>query len=91
MLNSYRRRYFLSHDGCFRVTIDNDMTYCKVLPSVGTLLCKETDHQNTVIELKYLMAEDNNAKSVSNAFPFRMTKNSKYVSGVSRVYGGSSF
>ena len=91
LLNSYERKYYVSRDGRYRVTIDNKMTFYRVKPSAGTLLCRQIDFLNTVIELKYSMMEDNDARSVSNSFPFRMTKNSKYVTGVSRMFGGRSF
>lgn len=91
MLNSYRRKYFLSRDRRFRVTVDNNLAYYRITSSNSNTLHKDADYRNSVIELKYSMEDDNEAKSVSNAFPFRMTKNSKYVSGVDRLYGGVTY
>lgn len=91
LVNSYHRMYNLSHDRRFRLTIDNEMTYYRVMAASGTLRFRDTDHHSTVIELKYPMENDKDAKSVTNAFPFRMTKNSKYVSGINRVYGGNTY
>jgi hypothetical protein len=38
------------------------------------------------VELKYANAKDANADLISRYFPFRVTKSSKYITGVERVY-----
>ena len=35
-----------------------------------------------VVELKYGLEDDRLANRISNEFPFRLSKNSKYVNGV---------
>ena len=39
-----------------------------------------------ILELKYNYQDDDEAHIISSYFPFRMTKNSKYVSGVETLY-----
>jgi SPX domain protein involved in polyphosphate accumulation len=90
LVNRYHRKYFISNDGRFRITIDDDMQFFKVSSLICNLNWYDTDYDHTVLELKYAMDCDRDAKSISRSFPFRMTKNSKYVSGISRVYGGAS-
>jgi len=47
---------------------------------------KSVDHGKIVVELKYGQSLDTQADRVSGLFPFSVTKNSKYVSGIERVY-----
>lgn len=87
LVNTYRRRYFMSFDGKCRATVDTDMQYFRPDPVHEELLGRWKDHHNIVLELKYAFVEDNEStRSVANAFPFRVTKNSKYVNGVEALY-----
>ena len=43
------------------------------------------DDEKTVIELKYNQQHADGARSITTNFPFRVTKNSKYVIGVERL------
>lgn len=85
LLNRYRRKYFVSADRKYRITIDTEMVYCHIQSANNTFLHKLTDLMNTVVELKYGPGEDQYAEQVTNHFPFRMTKNSKYVNGIDRL------
>jgi hypothetical protein len=38
-----------------------------------------------IVELKYAAGDDDDARSITSAFPFRPTKSSKYVTGVQRL------
>ncbi|MFT7452391.1 MAG: hypothetical protein ACI9VN_003123 [Patescibacteria group bacterium] len=38
-----------------------------------------------IVELKYDIVDDEDAQYISNLFPFRLTKSSKYVSGVDHL------
>jgi hypothetical protein len=85
LINRYRRQYFQSADGRYRITIDSGMEFYHVQGQGNTYLHKSVDKVNTVIELKYDPAEDGDVNQISNHFPFRITKNSKYVSGIERL------
>jgi len=40
-----------------------------------------------IIELKYDIEDDKHAHSVASRFPFRLSKNSKYVTGIEYLFG----
>lgn len=82
LLNSYKRKYFLSSDEKFRITIDSDMVFYKIQNDFNSFLFERAAENTTVLELKYDKANDMNAKNVSNGFPFRNTKYSKYITGM---------
>jgi SPX domain protein involved in polyphosphate accumulation len=85
LLSSYLRKYFLSADGQFRITIDWKLTYYKINYSGTTFLNRSVDHNTTVLELKYDSVLEMEAKQIGNQFPFAMTKSSKYLQGLERV------
>ena len=85
ILVSYNRRYFQSADKKFRLTIDRDLTFYKV---ENNKINWQTDLQinATILELKYDQEDDQEADQISSFFPFRMTKSSKYVLGMAKLY-----
>jgi SPX domain protein involved in polyphosphate accumulation len=85
LLNQYKRKYFLSADKKFRITIDHDLTYYGI--SVQTFFInRSVDYTSTVLELKYDLEHETEVNQVSSMFPFMLTKNSKYLSGLQRVF-----
>lgn len=82
LLNRYCRKYFVSADHKFRITIDFGMEYYKLNPANNLFNEKVVDYENTILELKYSDKDDNLANYITNHFPFRITKNSKYVTGI---------
>jgi len=86
LLNSYLRKYFLSSNHKYRITIDTDMQTYKLLPSQNSFLWKTTDHANTILELKYNKPYDEGVSEITNFFPFRMTRSSKYMDGIEKLY-----
>lgn len=86
ILNRYDRKYFLSRDGQFRITIDWNLTYYRINYGGTTFLNKTMDHLSTVLELKYDAAMEIEATQVGNAFPFALTKSSKYVQGMEQLF-----
>jgi SPX domain protein involved in polyphosphate accumulation len=81
MFNRYRRLYYLSFDRRFRITVDHRMSYGRFPPRQRKFF-GEMDEERTVVELKYDVEHDPEAQLITSAFPFRLTKNSKYVTGV---------
>ena len=82
LLNSYKRRYFLSKDENFRITIDYDITYfdlsnCTLLKSAHKI-----NEHSMILELKYNKDWEKKANEITNQFPFRLSKYSKYISGI---------
>jgi len=85
LLNSYSRKYFLSADRNYRITVDTGMEAYKILSSRNTFLSKEIDRINVILELKYNKAQDEHVDEITNFFPLRMTRSSKYVDGIMKM------
>jgi len=81
LLNRYRRKYFLSFDSKFRLTIDNELAYFGIGANNNHFV-EEYTGEDVIVELKYDQAFDEAASFVSNKLPFRLTKSSKYVNGI---------
>lgn len=88
LVNRYLRKYFQTADRKYRITIDSRMEFYKTHLRGNTFCHKLVDDRNTVLELKYSVEEETKIKLALNYFPFRMTKSSKYVSGVEQVHFG---
>ncbi|MDP6539724.1 MAG: polyphosphate polymerase domain-containing protein [Planctomycetota bacterium] len=85
LFNRYHRRYLLSADERFRLTIDTDLEFTAARP-----LGPRRHHRARgliVLELKYAAADDPDAGLVASRFPFRLDKLSKYVHGIQAVTG----
>lgn len=84
LINSYERKYYLSKNKEFRITIDQNLSYFYVSPNVKEVLTKN-QQMEIIIEIKYDSCNDNSLKEITNQFPFRLSRNSKYVQGFSSV------
>ena len=82
LVNSYTRRYFISADQKFRITLDYEVFYRNIKTRMNNFSKRPQSDPFNVVELKYGLEDDKLANGVSNQFPFRLSKNSKYVSGV---------
>lgn len=82
LANRYRRKYFLDQTGDFRLTIDDDIEYYSILQ--GGVMVNEDN--KVVIELKYDSGKNELLNKVVKFLPFRLTKNSKYVTGIEAFY-----
>jgi SPX domain protein involved in polyphosphate accumulation len=83
LINRYQRKYFLSKDKKYRVTVDNNQSFSIV--NRNTPFKKIRDRNSIIVELKYDENNDKSSQKVSNGFPFRLTKSSKYVRGLSLI------
>jgi len=86
LLNRYTRKYYASADGQYRLTLDYDLHYYRIQENNNIFLHHHVDRRASIIELKYPFDLDKDAHKISSLFPFRMTKNSKYVTGVQGIY-----
>ena len=87
LFNRYYRRYYASRDGHFRLTLDSEMAFYKANGAFSNaFIHQQVDHRNLVVELKYEIDQELQADRVASFFPFRVTRNSKYVQGIERVY-----
>ena len=82
LLNRYKRKYLQSHDRKFDITIDTQLTYFKLAQLHNGFLAKVVDNKHTIVELKYSAELDEEANRIVTLFPFRVTKSSKYTSGL---------
>lgn len=85
LLNSYSRKYFMSADKKYRVTLDFKLLYYKIDKRFNNFNLAPVSDENKIIELKYGLLDDKMANAISTQFPFRLNKNSKYVNGVNTI------
>ena len=83
LLNSYERTYYLSRDNRYRVTIDKNIKFYSINP-IKDYFKTFSDDEKTVVELKYDQQHFDGAKIITSHFPFRVTKNSKYVNATDK-------
>jgi len=92
LINRYQRKYYLSFDQKFRVTLDDHLEYYPV--SSPELLSSRglKDSLSMIMELKYAPIYEPESANITQEFPFRVIKNSKYVRGIQIIYNlGSHF
>lgn len=85
LLNRYKRKYYLSTDKHYRITIDTGMAFWQINGHRNSFLYRSRDSHNTVMELKYDHNMNGGADRITNYFPFRISRNSKYVNGIDRI------
>lgn len=86
LVNRYLRWYFATPDQHFRVTVDSGLSFFNLKKDNNRFQFHQVDHQSIVVEMKYKREYDPEAGRISSGFPFRMTRSSKYVRGIERVY-----
>ena len=84
LLNRYHRSYYLSFDCKFRITVDTQMEYYSINP-INQLCTNHFKDDNIIIELKYDQKCDINAGDIVQNMPFRISKSSKYVTGIEKL------
>ena len=82
LLNSYQRKYFVSADKKVRITLDEKMTYYSIGPRNNTFIQRYEEKNAVILEMKYALDAADMASGISQHFPVRMTKSSKYVNGI---------
>jgi hypothetical protein len=85
LLNRYRRHYFQSADGRFRLTVDSDLQFAPARQIQGTSVAFGVPAASIVVEVKYGLDEAEYAAPVTNSLPFRLARCSKYVLGVNTL------
>lgn len=85
LLNRYKRRYYVSKNEIIRSTIDDGLIFYKIHRYFNNFkqisMCPKV-----VLELKYAVSNDSAAQTVSQFFPFRVSKSSKYANGIIQTY-----
>jgi SPX domain protein involved in polyphosphate accumulation len=85
LLNRYYRAYFATADRRFRVTLDSELTFYRICCLQNTFVHRQFDRGRVIVELKYDAQYASEAHRIASRFPFRATRNSKYVSGIRKV------
>jgi hypothetical protein len=88
LLNRYRRCYYATADGRYRVTVDAGLTFHNLRRLRNSFLHRYEDHTHIVVELKYSRPEERHADRVAGYLPFPVTRSSKYAWGIEAVYLG---
>ncbi len=87
VVTRYHRHYYRSHCRNYRITLDSDLEFYKFNHCLdGLVSWKSASQLNVILELKYPVSEDRNADVITNHFPFRLTKSSKYIDGMEMIY-----
>lgn len=87
LFNRYARRYLLSADKRFRLTIDSELRFERVGHRALGAVAQFSETGVTVLELKYAVDDDGAANQIAGHLPFRLGKCSKYLLGISRLSG----
>ena len=82
LCNTYERRYFLSADKRFRITVDWGICYRRHPALNRPVASNPLRPSVVVIELKYPTDADADAGQISSVFPMRVGRYSKYVEGL---------
>ena len=82
LLISYRRLYFLSADGRFRLTVDDQLKYYRPGMNKQKWIPCPDNPSGIIIELKYSYEDDNDARKITCWYPFRWGSFSKYTTGL---------
>lgn len=87
LVNCYSRSYYESFNRKFRITLDSDLQYFHFNRRISWEN-RKTEPDKFVLEMKYNSEFNDDASRVTQQLPFRLAKNSKYVSGVDFFYPG---
>lgn len=80
LINQYHRAYYISMDGKFRITVDQDIKF--IDPNFKAYRATEKD---VILEIKFEKEDFENFKKVYDFLPFRQSKYSKYVNGLIKL------
>ena len=85
LINRYRRKYLISADQKYRITIDTGMSYYPNTTNIPKLHNSEkTD--GIIVEVKYLPSDHEGVSIITNQIPIRLSKFSKYLNGVEMLF-----
>ena len=87
LINRYHRKYFLTADGLIRATVDTrQMAWDQRFSSVPELNRRQQIADTVVVEFKFDRRERDAASRVMQGIPVRMSRHSKYISGLEAVH-----
>ena len=84
ILNTYQRTYFLSKSTKIRITIDDNLFFHQSSNRIN--IDNYIEQKGSILEIKYPRSSNNIVNRITSKFPFRLTKSSKYVSGLNIIH-----
>jgi SPX domain protein involved in polyphosphate accumulation len=85
LVNRYLRQYYETPDKRFRVTLDQGICFYPLRKSKNLFIQKYRE-QNLVLEIKFANDDRDYADQITNGFPFRVVRFSKYCAGIDKAY-----
>ena len=82
LVNSYKRKYFVSANKKIRITLDRDLEFFKIKERNNMFAEKTLDKNLQILELKYPENYEDKISDITQHFPFRVVAISKYIHGV---------
>ncbi|MBF0382432.1 MAG: polyphosphate polymerase domain-containing protein [Magnetococcales bacterium] len=86
IMNRYFRKYYLSADGDFRLTLDYKLQFFAI-NRFENLFLRSSKCDDVIMELKYDTVMDDKIHEITAHLGHRLTKSSKYVTGYRYVVG----
>jgi hypothetical protein len=86
LLNTYKRKYYLSSCKRFRITLDFDIKSYPLKILNDSLPLSPIEERKFILELKYSDKCRDEARMVINSLPYKQSRNSKYVNGMGDEY-----
>lgn len=86
LCNRYRRHYFITREGTFRLTVDSHLQFAGMRPGQMPAIVLSPPARTVILELKYAPEVAGDADVISSALPFRVARFSKYVSAMELIY-----
>ncbi|MEZ5059315.1 MAG: VTC domain-containing protein [Saprospiraceae bacterium] len=96
LINRYKRKYFEAKGGKFRITVDEHLKFYPIFernlstPFSEVIEADESDwikENACILEFKYPSDGDTLVDTISQNLPFRMTKFSKFATGLQKSVG----
>ena len=81
LLNSYKRRYFISSDKKYRLTLDWDLVFL----NIDNRIYEKCLDEDIVLEVKYELKDYDGEYSITKYLPLRLVAHSKYVKGIQLI------
>ena len=85
LINRYKRKYYMSSNKKYRITIDSNQSFYTISRGNNLFINKHRDVDSVILELKYDQKYDDGVNYITSKFPFRVTKSSKYVTGLQKI------
>jgi len=83
--NSYQRSYFIDRELKFRMTIDRKLSFHYPGYMLEDMSQATFQDDRIIIEIKFDIADYTFFDRISNALPYRLSKHSKYVTGLTNL------